>query len=413
MKKVLYIFCIFAVMMLQVSCDNKSNEIKSQVVEDTSNSVTSNENSLEDETIANNKSITKEEVSVNDETIQLGEIVDSGDCGESATWKLDEYGTLVISGTGELYDFAFKQDLVTFETYQECVCPWKNYDDYIKSIVIEEGITALYGGSFYAPNLVSVKLPNTLKKIEGYDTSPVFYGCTNLKNITLPNNLTILKSAFYECGLINIAFPNSLTEIGYKAFQNCTSLTDVIISNSVTTIGEYAFKSCTSLTNITISNSVTTIREYAFAYCSNLEYIYIPDSVTLMGREDTINEGNFDEVYSFIFYCCSNLQEVRLSNNITSIGIGNFYNCTKLKYLYIPDSVTKIEKAFAGCTSLETVVIPPSVTEIAEYTFAEKEQRGGYLKGKLDVTIQGAIGSCAQKYAEENDINFEVMNNPN
>jgi hypothetical protein len=42
-------------------------------------------------------------------------------------------------------------------------------------------------------------------------------------------------------------------------FRNCTSLTSVTIPDSVTTIGYYAFDNCTSLTNITIPNSVTEL----------------------------------------------------------------------------------------------------------------------------------------------------------
>lgn len=353
MKKVLYIFCIFAVMMLQVSCDNKSNEIKSQVVEDTSNSVTSNENYLEDETIANNKSITKEEVSVNDETIQLGEIVDSGDCGESATWKLDEYGTLVISGTGELYDFTFKQDLVKFEIYQDHECTWDDYNDYIKSIVVEEGITKLQGNSFCLPNLVNVKLPNSLKKIEGNMYGTVFKYCTNLKNITFPNNLTTLKYAFYECGLIDISFPNSLIEIGESAVSVCENLISVNIPDSVETINRWAFCNDINLKNIQLSKSLQSIEPYAFSGCTSLENIELPNSVIYVG-----------------------------------------------------------DRAFSGCTNLKFIKIPKNVTEIGHYAFSV-----GVMDDEssepLDITIQGVIGSCAQKYAEENDINFEVMNNPN
>jgi BspA type Leucine rich repeat region (6 copies) len=47
-----------------------------------------------------------------------------------------------------------------------------------------------------------------------------------------------------------VAIPNSVTSIGYFAFDHCTSLTSVTIPNSVTYIGDYAFDSCTSLRSV-------------------------------------------------------------------------------------------------------------------------------------------------------------------
>ena len=47
------------------------------------------------------------------------------------------------------------------------------------------------------------------------------------------------------------------------------------------------------------------------------------------------------------------------------------YNCTGLKSITIPDSVTSIrERAFEGCIELTSVTIPNSVTTIGEWAFA-------------------------------------------
>ena len=53
---------------------------------------------------------------------------------------------------------------------------------------------------------------------------------------------------------------DGVTSIGYKAFDDCTSLTSVTIPDSVTSIGDSAFSGCTSLTSVTIPDSVTSIR---------------------------------------------------------------------------------------------------------------------------------------------------------
>lgn len=64
----------------------------------------------------------------------------------------------------------------------------------------------------------------------------------------------------------NIVIPSTLggypvTAIGRIAFDNCDSLTRVIIPNSVTSMGYFAFSDCDGLISITIPASVTSIDE--------------------------------------------------------------------------------------------------------------------------------------------------------
>ena len=58
--------------------------------------------------------------------------------------------------------------------------------------------------------------------------------------------------------------------IGMTAFQDCGSLTSIVLPEGVTSIGSYAFQYCGSLTSITIPKGVTSIGGGAFAGCSSL-----------------------------------------------------------------------------------------------------------------------------------------------
>ena len=82
-----------------------------------------------------------------------------------------------------------------------------------------------------------------------------------------------------------IIIPDSITEIHYYAFTNCSSLTSIVIPDSVKTIGKNAFQYCNSLANIVIPNSVTSIGNYAFQHCTSLRSIRLSKSVTDIGGD--------------------------------------------------------------------------------------------------------------------------------
>lgn len=52
----------------------------------------------------------KDEVLSEEESQTEKEIIDSGTCGENVTWTLDSEGLLVISGTGEMTDYTWRDE---------------------------------------------------------------------------------------------------------------------------------------------------------------------------------------------------------------------------------------------------------------------------------------------------------------
>jgi hypothetical protein len=198
-----------------------------------------------------------------------------------------------------------------------------------------------------------------------------------------------------------VSIPNSVTAIGFKAFEGCSGLTNVTIGNSVTTIGNKAFFGCSGLTDliwnarncstngdmmtsniervtignevevlplyfvngsritsVTIPNSVTSISNSAFCGCRGLTSITIPNSVTSIGNS--------------AFDSCSGLMTVFIPNSVTSIGSRAFYGCSGLTSVNIGNAVTSIGNyAFDGCSGLTSVSIPNSVTSIGNCAFSD------------------------------------------
>ena len=205
---------------------------------------------------------------------------------------------------------------------------------------------------------------------------------------------SIGNRAFNGCtSLTSITIPNSVTEIGSGAFSSCTSLTSIKIPDSVMQIGDYVFLGCTNLIEIEVEtdnkfyssdkgvlfnknkteiicypagikdtiylipSSVTSIGKRAFQNCSNLINIKIPDRVSYIG--------------SIAFADCTSLTSITIPNSVTSLGNSAFSGCASLTSITIPDSVTSISGgAFGNCTSLTSITIPDSVTSIGGNAFS-------------------------------------------
>ena len=249
------------------------------------------------------------------------DLIDSGTCGNYATWEFYRDGTLYIKGSGAMLDYSLTSDANTHTTSYST--PWyASHGAHIQRVVIEDGIT----------------------RIGDY----AFTDCSAMHSVSIPDSVTeIGDGAFAGCrALKSVTIPDGVTEIGEEAFS-CSALKSVTIPDGVTKIGNVVFADCYVLESVTIPDDVTEIGAAAFSSCYALKSVTIPDGVTKIGAE--------------AFNSCGSLESVTIPDGVTEIGTAAFSSCGALKSVTIPDSVTEIgEGAFSYCFALESVTISRS-----------------------------------------------------
>lgn len=152
-------------------------------------------------------------------------------------------------------------------------------------VVVPSGVSF---GPIYSP-LQFLEDVTSIVISEGVQTNGsmvnIFYGCTNLRSISLPSNF---KNAFGFLGgcpsleeiKISSAHPNYISKglcVIDKTTKTLVSGCDNSIipsDGSVTSIGRNSFDYCESIESITIPSSVVSIGIHAFTGCGNLKTVY-------------------------------------------------------------------------------------------------------------------------------------------
>ena len=181
--------------------------------------------------------------------------------------------------------------------------------------------------------------------------------------VVIPNTVTeIGRRAFFDCSeLIAVEIPNSVTIINEQAFSSCKGLTAINIPSTVENIGYEAFSNCNGLTSVIIANGVKKIEDYAFSGCSNISKVVIPNSVKYMGTR--------------VFLDCASLVTVKLSENILSIPHSTFNRCYSLKNVDFSSRLARVEDyAFSECTSLVSMTLPNTITYIGNNAFLKSKK---------------------------------------
>ncbi|MDD6345334.1 MAG: leucine-rich repeat protein [Oscillospiraceae bacterium] len=257
-------------------------------------------------------------------------------------------------------------------------------------------VTVIYGMAFYQSDAESIKLPESLKRIE----IMAFYDCDSLTVMDIPEGTEeIMAQAFYQCdNLKEINLPSTCSEIGSNAFSLCKNLTAINIAE-----GNNTYKSDNG---IVFSSDMTELIKYP----DGKENIYkLPDSVKSVAdyafsenpniTEIDLNKAESIGIDSFSF--CGNLKKVS-ADKLKSIGEYALYECTSLTELKLPSSLETVGQfAVYQCPELLSVHLGNNITEINECAFGYIYDEANNTNLKLaEFTIYADKDSGGAKYAE-------------
>ena len=320
----------------------------------------------------------------------------------------------------------------------------------LTNITIPNSVTTLGNEVFEQTGLTSITIPNSVRSVG----DGLFYQCTSLSSVTFVEPLgisTINTGTFAGCSaLTSLTIPSGITAIGDGGVQDCRNLISVTIPDTVVSIRNYAFYLDTSLTEVWCyavnppglagyvfysignnptlyvpSESVTAYQNSEWSdYFSNIlpisapqtyacqsidanganynpalqEYLYDSGIASNSGYTTTTEALNLTEIEARglegktnltslvnilsnfpnlvrisnnAFRNCTNLRNVDIPNSVTYLGATAFEGCTRLETCYMDNSqIDNLHAStFWGCSALTTVTLPSTQTYIGESVF--------------------------------------------
>ena len=278
-------------------------------------------------------------------------------------WDLNKDGELSCTEASEVTDVTSFRNAFSRKDYT-------SFDEF-----------SFFTGIDYVPDnmfkdwflLESICLPKSIQRIGAYS----FMGCSRLKTLDLPE---------------------SVQEIGYMAFRYCSRMESIHIPRNVTSIGHYSFWDCPKLSRLYIDDLEQWLKldlsegGHPFCSCDGSS----PGELYVNGISASSIEipEKCAEINDYAFYRCTNIQSVKMHDEIYVIGKSAFKECENLTSVVLPKNLSWI-RGFAFCnTSLTNMYLPEGLYEIEDCAFASSNLASVSIPNSVLFMGKGVFSYC-------------------
>ena len=243
-----------------------------------------------------------------------------------------------------------------------------------------------------------------LKKIIPFALLPLFlFGCGKSKKInvsskntyfsfTLDGNNAIITglNSNYK-NQTDLVVPYSIDKhvvkkIDDNSFDGVYRITKFDMSKSeVEEIGSFAFRKCSNLEKVIYSNTLTKIGDNAFDSCKSIETMDLSNS-----KVEAISDN--------MFVNCENLTTVTFPKTLKVLGSNIFSGCTGITKLDYSDLNIETLKDYSlsGLTNLLDVKLSQTTKELGAYSLSNNKKVGYYdlSNTSIEKIGEGAFSNC-------------------
>ena len=201
-------------------------------------------------------------------------------------YTIAKYPYLIHPTIGELTNILIQAGIDPLLGMTEIPAHFLYHQKDIKSFSIPMGITKIGVDTFTHTGLESITIPDSVREIG----TRAFTGCKNLKTVELPTGVELYLSAFSLSGLESIELKDVKLQ-GHFIFYVCEQLKSVTIKGDTTVIPDWTFKDCIDLTHVELPEALKQIGPDVFYGCKKLRKINFAGTMD-QWREIEIHRSN-------------------------------------------------------------------------------------------------------------------------